>query len=104
MPFHDLIAAAAILGTALLLGLIAARLACRYVLPALTPKYASGISARLAALTRAGVAALVLTAFPASVGWGRVPIFCLPLALGLQLPCWRTEFFGCWECEADLAS
>jgi small-conductance mechanosensitive channel len=63
LPFHDLMAATAILGTALLLGIIAARLACRYLLPALTPKHASGISPRLTALTRAGVAALVLTAF-----------------------------------------
>ncbi|MEG3085112.1 mechanosensitive ion channel [Sphingomonas sp. PB2P12] len=63
LPFHDLISAAAILGVALLLGIAAARLACRYILPALTPKHASVISPRLMALTRAGVTALVLTAF-----------------------------------------
>jgi small-conductance mechanosensitive channel len=63
LPFHDLIAAAAILGFALLLGIAAGRLACRYILPALTPKHAGVIAPRLKALTRAGVVALVLTAF-----------------------------------------
>ncbi|MFD1950285.1 mechanosensitive ion channel family protein [Sphingomonas arantia] len=63
LPFHDLIAAAAILGTALLLGVVSARLACRYLLPVLTPKHASGIAPRLTALTRSAVAALALTAF-----------------------------------------
>ena len=63
VPFHDLIAAVAILGTALLLGIAAARLACRYLLPALTPRHADVIAPRLMAITRAGVMALVLTAF-----------------------------------------
>ncbi|WP_082463476.1 mechanosensitive ion channel family protein [Sphingomonas sp. Leaf34] len=63
LPFHDLIAAVAILSTALLLGVLAARLACRYLLPALAPKYADVISSRLMALTRSGVTALVLAAF-----------------------------------------
>jgi small-conductance mechanosensitive channel len=63
LPFHDLIAAVAILSTALLLGVLAARLACRYLLPALAPKYADVISWRLMALTRSGVTALVLAAF-----------------------------------------
>ncbi|MDX3910142.1 MAG: mechanosensitive ion channel [Sphingobium sp.] len=85
MPFHDLIAAAAILGTALLLGLIAARLACQYVLPALTPKHASGISARLAALTRAGVAALVLTAFLGIGGMGPGADLLLAAGLGIAV-------------------
>ncbi len=63
LPFHDLIAAVAILSIALLLGIVAARLACRYLLPALAPKYADVISSRLMALTRSGVTALVLAAF-----------------------------------------
>jgi small-conductance mechanosensitive channel len=63
LPFHDLIAAVAILSTALLLGVLAARLACRYFLPALAPKYADVISSRLMELTRSGVTALVLAAF-----------------------------------------
>ncbi|KQN27593.1 hypothetical protein [Sphingomonas sp. Leaf38] len=63
LPFHDLIAAVAILSTALLLGVLAARLACRYLLPALAPKYADVISSRLMALTRSGVTALILAAF-----------------------------------------
>jgi small-conductance mechanosensitive channel len=63
LALHDLIAAAAILGTALLLGVVAGRLACRHILPALTPKHADVISPRLMALTRAAVIALVLTAF-----------------------------------------
>ncbi|BCA64035.1 hypothetical protein NI18_04130 [Sphingomonas sp. HMP9] len=63
MPFHDLIAAVAILSVALLLGVAAGRLACRYLIPALAPRHASVISPRLMALTRSGVTALVLTAF-----------------------------------------
>ncbi|MES3154958.1 mechanosensitive ion channel family protein [Sphingomonas faeni] len=63
LPFHDLISAVAILSTALLLGIIAARLACRYLLPALAPRHADVIAPRLMAIARAGVTALVLTAF-----------------------------------------
>lgn len=63
LPFHDLIAAAAILSTALLLGVLAARLACRYLLPALEPRQADVISSRLMALARSGVTAMVLAAF-----------------------------------------
>jgi len=63
LPFHDLIAAAAILSTALLLGVLTARLACRYLLPALAPRQADIISSRLMALTRSGVTALILAAF-----------------------------------------
>jgi len=63
LPFHDLISAVAILSTALLLGIAAARLACRYLLPALAPRYADMMAPRLMAITRAGVSALVLTAF-----------------------------------------
>lgn len=84
MPFHDLIAAAAILGAALLLGLIAARVACRYVLPALAPKHASGISSRLAGLTRAGVAALVLTASLGIGGMGQGADLLLAAGLGIS--------------------
>lgn len=63
LPYHDLVIAAAILGLALLLGIFAARLACRYLLPALAPQIAAGIAPRLKTLTRSGVAALVLAAF-----------------------------------------
>ena len=63
LPFHDLIAAIAILGTALLLGVLAARISCRYLLPALAPRQADIFSSRLMALTRSGMTALVLAAF-----------------------------------------
>lgn len=63
IPYHDLVVAGAILGIALLLGLFAARLACRYLLPALPPHVAASIAPRLKSLTRSGVAALVLAAF-----------------------------------------
>lgn len=63
LPYHDLVAAAAILAAALLMGVIAGRLACQYILPALAPRHASVISPRLRPFMRAGVAALVLTAF-----------------------------------------
>jgi small-conductance mechanosensitive channel len=85
LPFHDLIAATAILATALLLGLIAARLACRYLLPVLTPKHASGISPRLSALTRAAVAALVLTAFLGIGGMGPEADLLLAAGLGIAV-------------------
>jgi len=85
LPFHDLIAATAILGTALLLGMVAARLACRYLLPALTPQHASGISPRLAALTRAGGAALVLTAFLGVGGMGPGADLLLAAGLGIAV-------------------
>ena len=63
LPFYDLISAVAILSTALLLGIVAARLACRYLVPVLAPRHADVIALRLMAITRAGVTALVLTAF-----------------------------------------
>ncbi|RZL20514.1 MAG: mechanosensitive ion channel [Sphingomonas sp.] len=60
LPFHDLIAAAAILSTALLLGVLAARLACRYLLPALAPRQADVISSRLMSLIAAALLFIVL--------------------------------------------
>lgn len=62
LPSHDLIIAAAILSLALLVGIFAARMTCRY-LPALVPKHASVIAPRLMAVTRSSVVVLILTAF-----------------------------------------
>ncbi len=81
-PAQGLLAAVAILGVALLLATVVARLACRYLLPLLPSELAAAIAPRLRAVTRGVVATIILAAFMGVRGLGAGADFLLAAGLG----------------------
>lgn len=82
LPAQGVLGAVAILGAALLLATIVARLACRYLLPLLPSNLATAVAPRLRAVTRGVVATIALAAFMGVRGLGAGADLLLAAGLG----------------------